>query len=469
MAVMLQRYKNMARFTLLYWAAVFAGILLWTRDWEFVRLASTKQQEDLFGLFAFCVFCVITTMVWSDIRQNGKVTIEKIILLGVPYGDSLSFLSQTVELSFGSWDYQQYEDAFRAVVNGSNPYAGTRYLYPPLFADLMAFVHRIGLRFFSYLDFGKSAWVFVFYIHQASLLYFLLLNYFLSIEFAKLIGIKEIQGLLLASALYLFNIPVLRTISNNQVNFYILTSILLVLILVWEYPFMAGVAAAVGGLIKLYPFALSFPLFFMKRWKALAGIVVGSFVIIAVETKFFLDFELWKQFFNFYLSFPVEQESLLFRNSSPMSLIRSTFGFLGLPEAFLRLAFIGILISVFIWFGVRFYQRETIKPLDSADFMPLDVFRGVGHLLDFSVISLFIAPSAWEHHYVIAVPLGIWVFALRSRDALMKSLVALVLVFVLPVFNIYPFSYLRMVGLIMLLILVSPKNLKKTLDEHVSV
>lgn len=462
MSFISQSSKKLFRFALLYWSAVFAGVFLWSRDWEIVRLASTKQKEDLFGLFAFCVFCAMTLALYLDVKAHGnRLPIKKMILVGLPYLVGLIFLAQTTELSFGSWDYEQYETAFRAIAAGANPYLGTRYLYPPVFADMMAFAFRIGLRLFSHLGMDKSAWVFVFYIHQSSLLFFLLLTYFLSIEFAMQIGLNELRGAVLVSAIYLFNVPILRTLSNNQVNFYILASILLTLVLLPKYPFAAGVAAALGGLIKLYPFALSAPLLFMKKWRALAGILAGSVVVIFFETKFFRDFDLWKQFYDFYLSFPMEQESLLFRNSSPMSLLRSALGFLGLPGAILRAAFMGVVLTVLIWYAIRFYQREKMDIQGGSLPMDMDFFRGAGHLLDFSVISLLIAPSAWEHHYVIAIPLAIWAFALRSRDALMRTALGAALVFALPVFNVYPFSYLRMAGLLILLILVSPKNIER--------
>lgn len=459
-----QRSKSIFRFTLLYWIAVIAGVILWSSDWEIVRLASTKQKEDLFGLFAFCVFCIMTFASYLDFKDKGKPSIKKMLVLGLPYAVGLIFLAQTTELSFGSWDYQQYEDAFRAIVAGANPYAGTRYLYPPLFADMMVFVYRVGLRLFAYLGMDKSAWVFVFYVHQASLLYFLLLSYFLSVEFARQIGIKEYRGVILVSAIYLFNVPVLRTISYNQVNFYILASILLVLVLFRKYPFIAGVVVAVGGLIKLYPFALAIPFFFMKKWKALAGGIAGIIAIISIETNFFKTPILWEQFYEFYLSFPMEQESLLFRNSSPLSLLRSTFDFLGLSDTAVRAAFIGILLSVLIWYGIRFYRRSKMEIPANTSFMEFGCFRDTGHLLDFSVISLLIAPSAWEHHYVIAIPLTIWAFALRSRDALLPTVLGAVLVFALPVFNVYPFSYLRMAGILMILSLASPRGLEKSVQ-----
>lgn len=459
-----QRTKSFFRFTLLYWVAVIAAVILWSREWEIIRLASTKQKEDLFGLFAFCVFFVMTLALYLDVKEQNNFSPRKIILLGLPYLVGLIFLAQTTELSFESWDYQQYEDAFRAIVAGANPYAGTRYLYPPLFAEMMVFVYRIGLRLFTYLGMGKSAWVFVFYIHQASLLYFLLLSFFLSVEFSIQVGFKELRGLILVSFIYLFNVPILRTLSYNQVNFYILTSILLVLVSFQKYPFVAGFGAALGGLIKLYPFALSFPFFFMKKWKVLVGGIVGILVVVLIETKFFLNPGYWKQFYEFYLSFPVEQESLLFRNSSPMSLLRSTFDFLGLSDSVTRTVFIVFFLCILIWFGYRFYQRGKMNIQPNVSFIDAEQVRDIGHLLDFSVISLLIAPSAWEHHYVIAIPLAIWAFALRSRDAVLQTVISVALIFALPVFNIYPFSYLRMAGLLMLLLLVSPKNIEKSMQ-----
>jgi len=455
--------RNFFKLSLSYWLAVFAGLGLWSREWEIVRLGAVKQEEDLFGIFAFCVFCAITLVVFIEIKSWKVVSNEALALVGVPYLVCLFFISQLTEFRSPSWDYEQYESAFRATVDGTNPYLGNRYLYPPVFADMMAFVYRIGLRVFPLLNIGKSEWIFVFYIHQSALLFFLLLSYFLSLVFAKQIGLKDLQRVILVSAVYLFNVPILRTISYNQVNFYILASILLVLILLQKHPFIAGMFATLGGLIKLYPFVLSIPMFWIKKWQALTGMLIAFLVIIFFQTDFFRDFELWKQFYDFYRSFPIEQESMLFRNSSPMSFLRSTFTFLGLPDNLFSIAFTLVTLVVLIWFSIRFYQREKADIPQDALPMDLEYFRIIGHLLDFSVISLLIAPSAWVHHYVIAIPLTIWAVAMRGKDAPIQTVISFVLVFTLPVFNIYPFSYLRLVGIILLLILISPRNIKKTI------
>ncbi|NJN79925.1 MAG: hypothetical protein HC797_05315 [Anaerolineales bacterium] len=164
--------NKLTRFVLLYWVAVFAGIFLWSRDWEIVRLASTKQKEDLFGLFSFCMFFSMILIMYIDFRTQTVRSSKSMVLVGIPFLISLFFLVVTMELSRESWDYQQYEAAFRAIVDGKNPYLGNRYLYPPFFAEVMVLVFRIGLRVFSFLGLGKSSWVFVFYIHQSLLLFF---------------------------------------------------------------------------------------------------------------------------------------------------------------------------------------------------------------------------------------------------------------------------------------------------------
>ncbi len=462
MSTFSQASNRFFRFSFLYWIAVGVAVFLWSREWEIVRLASTKQEEDLFGLFGFCVLCAIAFAAYMEYKTQTLTSLKKIVLTGLPYLVWLIFLSYTIELSRKSWDYIQYETAFRAIVAGTNPYLSTRYLYPPFFADVMVFVFRIGLRLFPLLSLGKSSWVFVFYIHQSALLFFLLLAYVLSMQFAAQIGLDDVTGVLLVSAIFLFNVPVLRTLSNNQVNFYVLVSILGALVFLQKYPFLAGVSVSLGGFIKLYPFALSVPLLGMKKWRALTGVLTGSVVIAMIETNFFRNLNLWDQFVNFYLSFPVEQESSLFRNTSPMSFLRSSLRLLGVSLEILPVIFGIVGLAVLIWYALRFFQRE--KMIVSVEKLPmgLESFRNIGHLLDFSVLSLLIAPSAWEHHYVIAIPLAIWVFALRGKDAPWQVLLGYALVFVLPVFNVFPFSYLRMAGIILLLALASPKGIERS-------
>ena len=457
--------KKFYLFSFLYWIAVFTALFLWSRDWKVVQ-ATVAGLEHLFGLFGFCVFCVLFCFAYHDFSTRSESSLRNWILIGLPFLVSLFFLSLVIEMSQKSWDYNNYENAFRSVAVGDNPYLSMHSLYPPPFATTMVSVYKLGRWLIPVLGMElkeSQLWNFVFYIHQSAMLFFLICAYYLSLEFSRKIGVRKLKGVLFISGLFIFNVPILRTISYNQINFYILVSILVSMLLLSSYPYISGFAIAVGGLIKLYPFAFIAPLLGTKKWKALLGIVVGVIAIILIQTKFLQDLLLWKQFVLFYISFPVERESSWFRSTSPLSLTRNLLDFIGLPTTFVVPIFGVLLLAILVWFTIRFLQRERIYSLATKQqvniFVERDIFRDVGHLVDFSALLLLVEPSAWEHHYIIAIPLAIWVFATHHKDSSGLAAIGMVLVFLLPVYNVFPFSYLRLLGLVILLVLCSPKRI----------
>jgi hypothetical protein len=104
---------------------------------------------------------------------------------------------------------------------------------------------------------------------------------------------------------------------------------------------------------------------------------------------------------------------------------------------------------------VRFLQRErkyaTLPPGAAAE-----RYRNFGHLIDFACLALLITPSAWDHHFVIAIPLALWAIAIRGHEKPSWVGIGIVSIFILPPFDIFPFSYLRMFGVFLLLLLASP-------------
>ncbi len=400
------------------------------------------------------------------LKSRDVQSIKNKILFGLPILVSLFFLALLVEFSQKSWDYNQYENAFRSVVAGDNPYLSTRYLYPPFFTGVMVSFYQLGLWLLPLLGLkidSSEIWWFVFYIHQSSLYFFLIFSYYLSLKLSKKLGINPLASVLFVSALYIFNVPVLRTLSYNQVNFYILFVALASMLTLGSYPLISGLLISVGGLIKLYPFVFTIPILVMKKWKALLGIVIGLIVITALQSNFFQDILLWKQFILFYTSFPMERESSVFRNSSPLSFLRSLLDLTNLSTEILLPLFIIVSLIILLWFVIRFVQRERIyvKAVNQQVklFTDADRFRTIGHLVDFSVLSLFVAPSAWEHHYVMAIPLAIWLAAIYKKEIPWLGILGMVFVFLLPVFNIFPVSYLRLLGVIILLWLSSPPKI----------
>jgi hypothetical protein len=302
----------------------------------------------------------------------------------------------------------------------------------------------------------------VFYIYQCAQFFLVNIAYQLSSHLAAYIGFSDLKSKLIVSGLFLFNFPLVRTLHLNQINLYILNATLLALLLLSTFPILSGAAVTLGGLIKLYPFSMGVPLALMKKWKALLGLLASGAIIILLFTNFGRDFFLWREFMSFLLSFPAERESSLWiRNTTPLSLARNLARFIGLPESIILPLVILVSIAVVTWIALRFYKREKIyQALPPSP--GTDTYRNFGNLIDFSSLALLVTPSAWDHHFVIALPLALWAIALRSEDKPGWLGIAIACIFVLPPLDIFPFSYLRMFGVVRLLLLTSPNILLKS-------
>jgi len=414
----------------------------------------TMTSERLFTVFSFCMWCVLIIVAYREIKAHPGASLEKGIVILLPLLVSFSFLVLIVEYGSKSFDYGVYEYAFQAIVLRKNPYIGSFYFYPPLFAQGMAFIYSIGKRL---LNPESINWLlFVFYIHQCA--QFLLCNiaYQLSSRFAAHLGFPELKNRLIVTALFLFNFPLIRMLHLNQINLYVLNTTLIALLALNRFPFLSGAAVMFGGLIKLYPFILGAPLVIMKKWRALLGAIISGTIIILLQTNFGQNFRLWKQFFRFFISFPTERESAVWiRNTTFLSLAHNLNRFVGFPESLIQPFYIICALITLVWIALRFYKREktypTLPPGPAAE-----RYRNFGSLIDFSSLALLITPSAWDHHFVIAIPLALWAIALRGRDKPGWVGFAIACIFVMPPFDIFPFSYLRMFGVIGLLILTSP-------------
>lgn len=433
--------------------AVVLPVLLLALDLPIAPLIMTSSQR-LFGLFSLCMWLVLFIAAFREIKARPGISFEQAVIVLLPLLVASFLLVLIVEYADVSWDYEQYETAYRELLLGKNPYRSEQYLYPPLFAQVMAFIHAVGTKYPS-AD-VLSPWVFVFYIYQCVQFFLGNLAYKLSVRFASRIGFSDLYAGLLVTALFLFNFPLVRTLHLNQVNLLILDTTLIALLLLNRFPFLGGAAITLGGLVKLYPFILGAPLLLMKKWKALLGLFVSGTVILLLSTRFGQDWTLWRQFVEFMLSFPADRESSVWmRNTSILSLMRNLSRFTGLPEAAVTPLYLAGALAVLAWIFLRLYQRErtypTLPPGPAAE-----AYRNFGNLIDFVSLSLLVTPSAWDHHFVLALPLALWAIALRRKDRPGWVGIAVACIFVLPPFDVFPFSYLRMFGVIALLILASP-------------
>ena len=156
---------------------------------------------------------------------------------------------------------------------------------------------------------------------------------------------------------------------------------------------------------------------------------------------------------------------MFIRNTTLLSLAHNFSRFTGLSESIVIPFYIISAMVIIIWIALRFYQREKIYPTLFPGYAA-EAYRNFGNLLDFASLALLVTPSTWDHHYVIAVPLALWAIAVHGKNKPGWVGLAIVSIFVLPPFDIFPFSYLRMFGVIALLVLTSP-NIHLKLDDDI--
>jgi hypothetical protein len=267
----------------------------------------------------------------------------------------------------------------------------------------------------------------------------------------------------------LCNHPVLRTLRHNQVNLHLLVLILLATLVMGSRPFLGGLLVALGAHLKLYPALVALPLLIVRGWTALLGVAAGVVGIVLLQTGLGTDFRLWERFAALAGAFPRSQT---FRDNSLQNVVSSATRFglqpAGMTEGRIQtvasVAVLAASLAVLAWFAARFIQREsawrglTNRSGESAEGRDAAFRRFSGHVVDSVALVLLLSPMVWEHHYVLALPLAVWAVATRGPEKPWPIAFALVLMFAVPTFDVFPLSYHRIAGLLMLLALVPPRE-----------
>lgn len=390
------------------------------------------------------------------LRLRGKKTPQDFLLGILPVLVGFTFLTIIPELSYlKSWDYACYEQAARAISDGISPYNGC-YLYPPLLAQVLSFGFR-GIEFFGQNSSSgeiDASWSLLYYFFQTAQFFAIILLYFLSERFAQQNRLGKLSAFLV-SGLLLFNNPLFRTLRHNQINIFLLDLILLSLVFYSTRPFLSGIALGVAGHLKLYSLLMIIPFAIGKRWKVLLGIAFAIilFTLLALTTEWRGFLDTWDKtlVFDVYL-----------RNNSLLSIAANSFRVVGIESPlaatwiYLILAGLGI-----IYFTFRYWQREKgVSP--RAERLP-------AHLIDMLALTIWISPITWEHHYLMAIPLLIWAFAnlpgatdlLHGKSLNIQGLwlvASAVLMLVIPTFDLFFFSYHRLAGLIIWIVITHPRD-----------
>ncbi len=244
--------------------------------------------------------------------------------------------------------------------------------------------------------------------------------------------------------LFVINTPLYRNFSQNQVNLWILCSILCSFLYISKYPFVAGTAIAFGTHIKLYPITQAIAWLISKKWKAIISLIIAFLVLFLLETRLMTDMTLWEGFLKYLMTV---EKGFALRNNSVYSLssnlsrllLRSSAANIQIGTTLTY----GIITAVLLfWIFARMYNR---KKLSSSDEL---LYR---NMIDALYLMFFISPSVWDHHFVSAIPLVLWGLSKNVQGNWKLVVVSTVLIFFAPTFDVFFFSYVRLVGLILLL------------------
>ncbi|MCE5239724.1 glycosyltransferase 87 family protein [bacterium] len=349
------------------------------------------------------------------------------------------------------WDYERYQLAGEAVLAGSSPY-GSGYLYSPVPAQMWELGYLLVARAAAHAPGGAAgldiaAALFSFYNYLQALL--IGLAYVLAYRFARRLQFGRTWAACLCAGLFLMSAPLVVLLRQGQVDLWVLIPLLAALLLEERQPFAAGAAAALALFVKPYTVALLPCWVRDRRWSAVAGMAVGGAVLgglslLAGGTS------LWRQALWHSLHFP--------RGTRPddnglhaviYNLVRLATHSADLAARLTPPLFGVAAVLVLLWIGSRIVARE--RQLPQSEGSDTRFWRGCGLSLDLIALLLVLAPVAWAHHYVLAIPIALWALRCGPRRSLALPVLACLLIFAVPHLDVFPVSVSRLLGLLLLL------------------
>ncbi len=319
-------------------------------------------------------------------------------------------------------DVAVYIEAAYDLVTGQP--VGTRYLYPPFFATCLRPLLYQG-------DAYVEAFLTVLNYFSLLLLYMLL--------YATLIryGFSRNLAALLVFVSLAVNVPVLRNFGYVQVNTHIANLILLSLLLSGKNVFLSALALSLAFHMKTSPLVLVLAFIVAKQWKWLIWFILISSAITGL-TILLNGAECYQYYFTNIGSI-LNTEGATFRDNSIDSFVRATSGVLGVKLPAMRVVIMAVkagVTLVTVWLMVRVVSRRVFY----------EGGQGNASILNSFVVLLFLmvllSPLIWAHHLVLVIfPFLVLLGSLSRPLEWILYFAAYCMVFLIPTFDFYPFSY----------------------------
>ena len=328
---------------------------------------------------------------------------------------------------YGDIDY--YTQAAYALIQ-NNPLPDT-YFYPPLWATLLSFLTPL----------GENGILLIAWIANvlSLLLFFVLLQRTL-----ELYQFNSFAAALTSALFILINMPVIRTFMYVQVNFHVMNFILLSILFYKDRIFLSALMLALAIHFKASPAVLVLAFLLEFNWRWLLWFTV-SMILIALPTVILYGLQPFTDFLNNFLMISAPH-ALSLHDSSFDSAIGTALAYVRADFRLVRLLVLlakGLTALAVIFLSIR--SRGFFSNTESK-----------GHLFD-SIIPLFVgmtllSPLVWEHHALfLTLPFLLLLKKVESPAEWIAYGTIYLLVFLIPTYDFFPWSYGRLLGILTLL------------------
>jgi hypothetical protein len=252
---------------------------------------------------------------------------------------------------------------------------------------------------------------------------------------------------LTATLFILVNMPVIRTFMYVQVNFHVMNFILLSILFYKERIFLSALMLALAIHFKASPAVLVLAFLLEFNWKWLMWFAV-SMVLIAAFPFAFYGMGPYFDFINNFL-FINAPHGLSMHDSSFDSAIGMALSYFRADFSIVRILVLlakGVTAIATIFLCIRsrgFFTNEENK------------IRLYDCIIPLFVAMTLLSPLVWEHHAIfLTLPFLLLLKKLETPAEWMLYGFVHLLVFLTPTFDYFPWSYGRLVGILILLVLL---------------
>jgi len=368
--------------------------------------------------------------VFVSMLHFGMFNVNNVILWGGFFTVALVYINLLRErVTYGDIDF--YVEAAQALHKGAA--LPDTYLYPLLWVSVLEIAAPLK---------QEGIFLFAWSLNVVALFG----AYFILAKTLQVYGFSLNLAALIASVFMLVNVPLLRTLLYGQVNLIVLDGMLLSLIWYRRAPFLSALAMAIAVQMKISPLVLVLAILFERDWRWLAWFALNMFVIGVIPVMAHGIGYYYDILYN--LNLLNERTSYIFRDTSYDSFFLATTSMLNIGANAARpFIYTSKLIVSLLALWVAFANVRT-----SAFFNEVHgkfLYNSAPALM---ILLTVVSPRVWEHHGVfLTLPFLILVKTLSNETDWLLFLFASFFEFIIPTFDFYPWSYVRMAAPLVIL------------------